>query len=461
MFAVENGFARRGRGALQPRAWKTISIICAMICGFGWTEPVSADAEYEFTLIEAFEVDYTLREVILRDINESGFVTGTATHNGFYDGFTWTAQTDKVIVPLTWPIGLNNANQTVSNGLIYDFGSGTSINVPPAGIYPVPRLQDINDNGVAVGYSECNCSNSDRILQQALLWDGASHTIPVPGAKELLRINNANVAVGNIGGGSAGLEGFVYHVDTGTYVNMTDMLPPYMFGRGWSELQDISESNTVTGRGWDGQFIRGLVWSQEQGFTFLPALPGGLIDRVYPRAINASGTVVGNAHVTLHNPHAFIWTPGDGMRDLNDLVATPPDFILDWAIQINDQGWIIGIGHYGPNWGTSRGFVLRPLSAPTAANDVAADFARPQLHILPNPVKGDLVVRFALRETGIVHLSVFDVAGRKVATVRESEFPAGTHTIPWKLTPSLPAGVYIARLETAESTRVRRFVLIR
>ena len=57
----------------------------------------------------------------------------------------------------------------------------------------------------------------------------------------------------------------MYHVDTGAYVNMTDMLPPYMYGRGWSQLQDISESNTVTGRGWDGQFIRGLVWSQEQG----------------------------------------------------------------------------------------------------------------------------------------------------------------------------------------------------
>jgi hypothetical protein len=97
MSAAEYRVARKRSGTLRSRAWKSIFIISALLCGVCWNEAVSANAEYEFTLIEAFDVDYTLREVILRDINESGFVTGTATHNSFYDGFTWTAQTDKVI----------------------------------------------------------------------------------------------------------------------------------------------------------------------------------------------------------------------------------------------------------------------------------------------------------------------------------------------------------------------------
>jgi probable HAF family extracellular repeat protein len=283
----------------------------------------------------------------------------------------------------------------------------------------------------------------------------------VPAAKELLRINNGNTAIGNIRGGSGGSEGFVYDVDTGVSVNMTDMLPPYMYGRAWSELQDISESNVVAGRGWDGQALRGLLWSQEQGFTFLPALPGGLIDRVYPRGINAAGTVVGFADLTLHSPHAFVWTPQDGMRDLNDLVTAPPGFILDWAIKINEAGWIVGIGHYGPGWSSSRGFVLRPLNTPTSVHDDAAGFGRTALRVSPNPVTDDLVVRFALLEAGVVRLAVFDVAGRKVATLRDGELSAGAHTIPWRSTPSLPAGVYYARLETPGNARVGRFVLVR
>jgi len=425
----------------------------------GWGRPALAEVEYEFYLVEAFEIGYDLREVMLRDINEAGLVIGTATRNGFYDGFVWTPQTDKVIVPMIWPFGMNNLDQMVSNGLIYDFDTGASTDVPPAGDYPVPRLQAINDNGIAVGYSECACSNSGRTIQTALLWNGTSRTIPVPAAKELLRINNGNVAVGNIRGGSAGSEGFVYDVDAETHVNLSDLLPPYMYGRAWSELQDVSETDVVAGRGWNGEFVRGLTWSADQGFTFLPAIPGGLIDRVYPRGINTDGTVVGFADVSLHVPHAFLWTADDGMRDLNDLVVAPPEFILDWALKINDQGWIVGIGHYGPYWGTSRGFVLRPLHAVTT--DLSADLGAPALHIAPNPARTDLVLRFALPQSAPVRLSVFDVGGRRVATVLERRLAAGAHAVPWQTGAAPASGVYYARLETAGSVRVERFVLVR
>jgi hypothetical protein len=112
--------------------------------------PARHPPEYEFTLIEAFDVNYDLREVILRDINESGLVIGTATHNGFYDGFVWDQVNDKNIVPLLWPMGMNNLNQIVTDGKIYDYDTGAVTNVPPAGGYPVPRLMAINDVGTAV-----------------------------------------------------------------------------------------------------------------------------------------------------------------------------------------------------------------------------------------------------------------------------------------------------------------------
>jgi probable HAF family extracellular repeat protein len=359
---------------------------------------------------------------------------------------------------MIWPIGLNNLNDIVSDGRILDLDTGASTIVLPAGGYPVPRLQAINDNGIAVGYSECACSNSNRTVQTALLWDGASHTIPVPAAKELLRINNANVVVGNIRGTSAGSEGFVYDVNAETWVNLTDLLPLSPYGRGRSELHDINESNVVTGRGWDGQFVRGLIWSASEGFTYLPALPGGLVDRVYPRGINANGTVVGFADMTPHVPHAFVWTHDGGMRDLNDLVTPPPGFILDWALKINDQGWIIGVGHYGPTWGTARGFVLRPKGAVTS--DASADFAS-ALRVTPNPARSDLVLSFMLPQAAPVRLSIFDVSGRRLVTVLDRNVAAGTHAINWRTDAAPASGVYYAKLESAGRTRVERFVVVR
>jgi probable HAF family extracellular repeat protein len=443
-----------------------VVILLAILATAGWNGgAVMAAVEYEFFLIEAFEVDYDLREVILRDINESAHVTGTSTNEGFYDGFVWTPSNDKVIIPLVWPRGINNRNQVVGGGLIYDFDNGETIHVPPVGGWPIPSLQAINDSGIAVGYSECACSNSDRTLQDAMVWDlqHGSRTIPVAGAKELLQINNGNGAVGNIRGGGAGSEGFFYNVDTGAHVNMTDLLPPYMNGRGWSELQDLSEANVVAGRGWDGQFIRGLTWSQDSGFTFLPPIPGGVIDRVYPRGINTSGTVVGFADLTPHDPRAFVWDPEHGMRNLNDLVEAPANFILDWAIKINDQGWIIGIGHYGPYWGTSRGFVLRPTASAgvdEGIEDIAAR-RKPELQVLVNPVAERLALRFSLSQVEVARLSIFDVAGRQIARVLDATVPAGVHTVLWDPIISQASGVYYARLEVQGWVDSKRFVLVR
>jgi probable HAF family extracellular repeat protein len=446
--------ARWGQGA-----GALLAAIVAIALGSG---PVAARVEYDFFLVEAFEPEYDLREVMLRDINELGEVSGTSTHNGFYDGFIWKETTDKVLIPITWPQGMNNRSQVVSNGQIYNFVTHETIHVPPAGAWPVPRLQAINDRGVAVGFSECQCSNSDRTIQEALVWDAenGSRTIPIPAAKELLRINEANGAVGNIRGGSAGTEGFFYNVDSGAYVNMTDLLPPYMFGRGWSELQDLNEANVVTGRGWDGNAIRGLIWSEAGGFTFLPEIPGGLIDRVYPRGINTTGTVVGWAHLTLHNPRAFVWDAVNGMRNLNDLVEAPPNFILDWAIKINDQGWVIGIGHYGPGWGTSRGFVLRPTATASVADTPAVQRGL-DLRLLENPTGERLTLSFALPEPAVATVSVFDVAGRAIARVFEGNVPAGRHIVTWSQMTGLSSGVYYARVEASGNVDSKRFVLIR
>jgi probable HAF family extracellular repeat protein len=446
-------------GMFRPRAQCLLTLNTLLIFIALFALPAAADIEYQFVLIEAFDVDYDLREVMTRDINEAGLVAGTATHNGSYDGFVWTQATEKQIVPFTWPAGLNNSNQIVADRWIYDLVSRVTIGVSPAGAWPTPRLQAINDHGIAVGYSECACSNSDRILQDALIWDaaGGSRTIPVTGAKELLRINNENQAVGNIRGGSAGSEGFIFDLDTGSHVNMTDLLPSNQYGRGFSELMDLNESGVVTGRGWDGHNVRGLTWSAALGFKFLPALSGGPIDRVYPRGINGSGVVVGFADDLNNARHAFIWSSLRGMRDLNALVQAPSGFILDWAIKINENGWIVGIGHYGPNWGTSRGFVLKPASSTSIPSDVRGP--RLALGFSPNPATHELVIRFSAPDASFARLTLFDVSGRQVARLFEGLAGTNEQVVSWRRPSSVAAGVYYVSLATQAQSKTQRVVL--
>ena len=60
--------------------------------------------------------------------------------------------------------------------------------------------------------------------------------------------------------------------------------------------------------------------------------------------INNSGQVIGISTVALGASHAFIWTSGGGIRDLNDLIAADSQILLVAAVGINDRGQIIAYG---------------------------------------------------------------------------------------------------------------------
>ncbi|MEO6461609.1 MAG: FlgD immunoglobulin-like domain containing protein, partial [Candidatus Eisenbacteria bacterium] len=85
----------------------------------------------------------------------------------------------------------------------------------------------------------------------------------------------------------------------------------------------------------------------------------------------------------------------------------------------------------------------------------------------PNPVTGArMALRFDLARAGHVQLIVFDVGGRRVATLLDEERPAGQHAVSWDGLESGRAvgnGVYFARLVAAEGTvsSHRRFVMMR
>ncbi len=73
--------------------------------------------------------------------------------------------------------------------------------------------------------------------------------------------------------------------------------------------------------------------------------------------INNAGNVVGSADTALNAPHAFLYTNGGSMQDLNDLIPSGSGWVLEDAHGINDNGVIAGTGTIG---GESHGFLLIP-----------------------------------------------------------------------------------------------------
>ncbi len=81
-----------------------------------------------------------------------------------------------------------------------------------------------------------------------------------------------------------------------------------------------------------------------------------------------------------------------------------------------------------------------------------------------DPVGGHERLAFSVPTTGHVELAVFDIAGRRVATLIDGATPSGTHEVVWNGSGSdgvpVASGVYFARLVADAGAASRKLLLI-
>jgi trimeric autotransporter adhesin len=111
------------------------------------------------------------------------------------------------------------------------------------------------------------------------------------------------------------------------------------------------------------------------------------------------------------------------------------------------------------SFGIARWQGLALLDAPAPSRpEVRLDLSAPR----PNPSPGGVTLAYTISAPARVRISVFDLAGRRVARLVDGDRPAGNHETRWsgldsRGNPSR-AGVYLVRMETPYGTRESRFV---
>ena len=143
-------------------------------------------------------------------------------------------------------------------------------------------------------------------------------------------------------------------------------------------------------------------------------------------------------------------TAGDVLTYVSDLLTdvdpSNDELAKDLAESVNQQQ-IIGAG-------------VVPSSAIQFARPVVAERG---LAFSPNPGgPHGYTIMFAMPAPGPVELAIFDVSGRRVATVLSGNVEAGRHEVRWASDPlqrqQLGAGVYFGRLRTPGGTATAKFV---
>jgi hypothetical protein len=85
--------------------------------------------------------------------------------------------------------------------------------------------------------------------------------------------------------------------------------------------------------------------------------------------------------------------------------------------------------------------------------------------VYPNPFSSQVTVPFTLAEAGLVNISVYDLAGREIRTIKSEYFAAGAHGVSWLGSDNsgndVTSGIYFVRVWTDNSTVTRKVILTR
>jgi len=78
----------------------------------------------------------------------------------------------------------------------------------------------------------------------------------------------------------------------------------------------------------------------------------------------------------------------------------------------------------------------------------------------PNPFNPSTTIKFALLEDSKVRLTVYDLAGREVATLVNGELKAGAHSATW-IAEGFTSGIYLVKMETPKFSATRKVTLVK
>jgi hypothetical protein len=145
------------------------------------------------------------------------------------------------------------------------------------------------------------------------------------------------------------------------------------------------------------------------------------------------------------------------------------------------EGWMSIDGNQWVRVGRNFGFAVQPQFVAAQGGMMQMLGAAPQpdlmptgkdevlvtelLPVAPNPFNPVTEIRFTLKDSDRVKISVFDLKGRKIADLANEIYEAGSHGVSWEGRDHsghrVSSGVYFARLQVGHESFTRRMLLVK
>ncbi len=224
----------------------------------------------------------------------------------------------------------------------------------------------------------------------------------------------------------------------------------------------VSGNKLYVGGGFEqigGQARNSIAALDVETGSALPWYPGmsgwGAPSRVYALALLDSALIVGGRFGTI----------GGQSRICLAAVDTATGLATDWDPGLDGLVWTLAAEgstlHVGGGFTRAGGLPAVGLAAFSAPGELApAPLAFALSQSIPNPARSNAIIRFSLPQAAAVTLSIYDLQGRRVATLLNHAFQeAGRHDVPVHADRWRP-GVYLYRLEAGGRTATRKMVVL-
>jgi len=144
----------------------------------------------------------------------------------------------------------------------------------------------------------------------------------------------------------------------------------------------------------------------------------------------------------------------------NGLIMNTTDGGVTWETQYTGVSNIFAVGQMVDDlngWCTGQDGIIMHNSNAVGINVFESNQSGIQVSNSPNPFNGNTNINFNIVTTSVVELAVYDVVGKKVATLVNEEMPAGNHTINWDAS-SLATGIYFCTLNSGSETITKKMI---
>ncbi|MEM8484516.1 MAG: T9SS type A sorting domain-containing protein [Bacteroidota bacterium] len=168
------------------------------------------------------------------------------------------------------------------------------------------------------------------------------------------------------------------------------------------------------------------------------------------------GTYVGQSSViAFDSTGTSSVVAGTGTAGLNDGPASNATFTSPNGLAASPSGDTLYVAQ---GLGATAKIRLVLLSTATNIEEDASLETGALLQNYPNPFQNSTHIRYTMDTPAHVKLSVYDVLGREIKTLVDSQQAAGTHEVAWHAE-DRAKGLYFYRLEAAGKTEVRSMLL--